>query len=554
MNRYQFIIIVAFTLSFIKSYGQAANWNWASQVIGNDWSIGEDIASDDANNVYSCGFFMDSASFGDHHLYNESQTAFVVKYDTHGEVCWVNAFPSNHSSFAERISVDHNQNVLVLGYFSGILQVGNDTLSVNSAENFFLIKMDSSGTILWARQSNSEYVNQAVDITIDNDNNIYIAGDNYGLSSYGNLTTTKIGMFILKYTPDGEPVMLINESGCNSHSINVDCNHQIYYSGLIVDTTTIGDEPLYPTGSYLLAPTSSEFETVLYNSRDPVFISYTLSGELSWIRQAKSNGYDNWTYSTMDESSNWYIIGNIIETTDFWGTIINPGHSTVPYLLKLNSLGNIEWIRSGEPVSDNGWLLLRNLDYRDEKIYMVGQSREKSLFAGLDVSEACMVILKVDTTGDGIWALIDSTNQAIYRAHSVSTGTDYSIAISGYFEDSVHFGPYYLRSYGNGSPIFYAARMASSLVNIQEPDKIISEDGMKIYPNPSSGSFKVEADEQISRIRIMNQAGMIVQELQPVPSLKHQISIDHPGLFLIRVCTANRTYTGKVIIAPGAGK
>jgi hypothetical protein len=165
--------------------------------------------------------------------------------------------------------------------------------------------------------------------------------------------------------------------------------------------------------------------------------------------------------------------------------------------------------------------------------------------------EETTVILKIDSAGNGNWAVIDSTNLARNVAHSISTGTDNDIAICGFFEDSVHFGQYYLNSYG-GWPTFYVARMASSLVGDEENDPVGGYDGWKVYPNPSGGLFTIEADEPINRIQIMNPAGVKIREIQSIVSRKHQIRIDYPGLYLVSVFTENHIHSGKIIITQGA--
>lgn len=98
---HRILVLTVLIHTIILTSGQTAHWNWASQVIGNDWSIADDIETDNQNNVYSCGFFMDSASFGNNHLYYDMQTAFIVILVMNSSGMKIRDIPSVSSSIQQ---------------------------------------------------------------------------------------------------------------------------------------------------------------------------------------------------------------------------------------------------------------------------------------------------------------------------------------------------------------------------------------------------------------------------------------------------------------------
>lgn len=552
--RYRIFLPALFLLNGLVVFGQKPNWNWAGQIIGNDWSIAYDVTTDKSNNVYSCGFFMDSAQFGENRFYSANQVAYVVKYNAAGEVKWVKIFPSDHSSFAEKIAVDQHDNILLTGYFSGKLTAGNYILNTNSyIDNFFLLKIDTSGTVLWARQSNSSSSNQAASIAIGINDDIYLAGDNNAQTNFGSLVADKIGMFILRYDTNGNPVQIINESGCNSWSVNVAKDNKIYFSGSLVDTAVIAGDTIYPTGYYQYFNIGGELDSIYTFEKDMLFICYNSDGNAEWYKQAKSREYDERTYTVLDENANLYVAGNIIDTTDFWGTALTPTGLSTAFLLKMNSKGNINWYKTGFPVSENGGFYLKNLRTRNNLFYMTGTPYQACTFSGLNIfntsSTESNVILKTDSAGTGIWAIYDTTNQARNSAVSLAIDQDENIAICGFFEDSVHFGNKYLNSFGNGSPNMFVARVAQKTAGLQSFQVVQDEVLFTLSPNPANDLVTLEILSALKSITIYNSTGQIIREIATDGQKQVNLRLEHPGLYFVRAVSGKRTETKKLIVS-----
>jgi hypothetical protein len=68
-----------------------------------------------------------------------------------GTLQWVRQYPSDADVSATCIAVDGSGNVLLAGSLEGNLMLDDTTLSAPGAHHAFIAKLDSTGTVLWAR-------------------------------------------------------------------------------------------------------------------------------------------------------------------------------------------------------------------------------------------------------------------------------------------------------------------------------------------------------------------------------------------------------------------
>lgn len=88
--------------------------------------------------------------------------------------------------------------------------------------------------------------------------------------------------------------------------------------------------------------------------------------------------------------------------------------------------------------------------------------------------------------------------------------------------------------------------IALNLSPVSEPDPVLS-----VYPNPSTGSFRISTKEPIHKIEISDLSGRHILEQQFSDSRReYEVKLHQatPGIYLISVLAENKTITSKVVI------
>lgn len=166
-------------------------------------------------------------------LANSTPTAnttdfFVAKLDTSGAVLSASLFGSAANEQLNDLTFSPDGGLVVSGTFnSQLLSLGSYTLSTpsQSVTYSFLVKLNSAGTVLWAKKFNT--VNLNVVVSTDPWNNVYLASlfaapgitvDNLSLNTAG-LTKNAA---LIKFDPSGNALWakVLGGSGCNSSSID----------------------------------------------------------------------------------------------------------------------------------------------------------------------------------------------------------------------------------------------------------------------------------------------------------------------------------------------
>src|ERR1700748_1843067 len=146
----------------------ALNWLWAKSAgshqndyAGMDYG-GPTIATDPNGNSYVTGTIGGAATFGNITLTAASYPAvFVAKYSPAGLCLWAKAFGGNdpdiYGNQGKAVGIDTAGNCYVTGTFHGAsgttVALGSGiTLAGTGFRQIFLVKFNSTGTPLWARQ------------------------------------------------------------------------------------------------------------------------------------------------------------------------------------------------------------------------------------------------------------------------------------------------------------------------------------------------------------------------------------------------------------------
>lgn len=481
---------------FIVKYDASGNVLWGHSAGGAYDDIESSISVDATGDVLLTGVFKsESIIFGSYSLTNSnfsgtSGNIFIVKFDAAGNVLWAKAPVGSSDDVIASVFLDAFGNFLLTGGFNGNIVFGNITLTSSYGQNFFVVKYDAWGNVLWAKDAigASAYGNS---ISTDNSGNVLITGYyqtpniTFEATTLTNADTSEFGynsgdIFIVKYDSSGN-VLWANSAGgiyydlCNSASI--DSQGNIFIAGFFYSPTiTFGANTLTNAGC----------------GQSDIFIAkYDASGNLIWANSAGNCGGER---------------GQSIFTDAFGNVLVIGSFSSNSITFENNTLMN-----SG----------------------------------GSDI-----FIVKYDASGNVIWAQAVGGTQ-IDNVQNVSTDASGNILLTGVFESSaISFGSSTLINNTNNTYNFtdlFIVKLSGGVTGMEENSK---QSTVLIYPNPSNGQFVVQKLENAANaIEIYNSLGEVIYKSIFIKSSSAiDLSNQPKGIYLIKIISENKTIFNKKII------
>ncbi len=161
---------------FTVKYDSNGTILWADTIDNgyDDYATG--VAVDNSNNIIITGYSF----IGGNDDY------FTVKYDSNGTILWADTIDNSSYDYAKGVTVDNSNNIIITGGSSGLV-----------FGDYFTVKYDSNGTILWADTIDNGYDDYAYGVAVDNSNNIIVTGASYITGAY------TADYFTVKYDSNG---------------------------------------------------------------------------------------------------------------------------------------------------------------------------------------------------------------------------------------------------------------------------------------------------------------------------------------------------------------
>lgn len=371
-------ILLLFCLSGITS-AQTSELEWAlhEECPGTDYGI--NLSLDDNGNIYMIGSFSDSMSFGNgltNLVSNGQDDVFILKYDSLHNLLWARSYGGASTDGVNYSLVDNEGNLYLTGGISsncdydpgtGVFNLSNG----GSGNDFYILKLDSSGNFIWAKAMTSGSSNSTARAMVyDGLGNIYATGYfagsldfNPGGASITLIAGSSLGSFVCKYDTAGNVIWATNFSNgyAEGQAIDLDNNGNLYYSG---NFNGISD----------FEPGSGVSNLVSNGYKDVFLLKADTSGNFVWVKAFGGTGWDSSTGLKVDSQGDIIIHGQLQDTVD-----LDPGSGSVlvatdaltnAYVSKFNSVGVFLW---GHSFGGSGYSAITNVDTDDLlNVYMFG--------------------------------------------------------------------------------------------------------------------------------------------------------------------------------------
>jgi len=390
---------------FVAKFDRAGAIQWAKYAGtsgggGNDSAFDKDevgtaIALDAQGNIYCGGFVSprksaDVVDFGNTQRITYSNgmsfgDPFVVKYNSTGVAQWAKivGYASSGTDAVTGIAVGPNGFIYISGYFYGnALSVPGLTTVTGrfSTADMLFEKIDpATGTIKWAKAIGARGNDYAWDVTADQTNSIYLAGEFTDTllqrtlqpagTVYGRSVNKTTDACILKYDTTGTYKLskVFGDSGYDcAKGITLSPSGNIYVTGRIVKRATQGTTVLVTTtGSYSAV-------TVKFSGTDMSTLWAKAIGDINSIGMS---GLD------IAVSGNRAIIGGIVSgRLNFGGASIAPMTSTYESMIAAyDTLGAEKWATM---VGGNGPDSSAGVSMVGDSVYVGGAFKSDTLKFG----------------------------------------------------------------------------------------------------------------------------------------------------------------------------
>lgn len=224
---------------YVAKYNNSGTLQWIRAGGGIKYDGGYDVAVDNQGNVYVTGVFTGNSYFsGIPQSGIGVIDAFICKYDSTGALLWIQtAGGTNTDVFPNGVDTDANGNVFIAGNLLGTASFSGISLSTAGSYDIFIAKYNSSGTIQWAINDGGTKTDMAYDIAVDSDGNVYVTGRFANTATFGNVTrqaATSINFYLLKYYNNGNFSWVktsATEGSDAGQDLTVDANNNIYVAG-----------------------------------------------------------------------------------------------------------------------------------------------------------------------------------------------------------------------------------------------------------------------------------------------------------------------------------
>ncbi len=563
------VLSLLFAITDHSSIAQEPVYQWSFGTGGDSYDYGNDIAVDDAGNVFITGTFDNTLDFDPGpgvtelvNLHPETSDGFILKLDALGNFMWVcqigGITPDVYGyQTANGITIDSENNLLICGSFFETVDFdpgpGSQFATSNGYNDAYILKLTNAGEFVWVKTFGGLGINAALDIQLDADDNIYTSGGFFAQTDFD----PGAGVFLLGSGVTG----LVADAFISKLDKNGIFQWAFEFGDFDEDNCyaiAVTDDALYATGTFLgtidMDPSAGLLELISFHPlcNDAFTAKYDLDGNVLWAYRyggpTGANSDEGRTIST-DSDGSVYTAGRFQGSGDFDPGIGTSFLTATPFqsgfVQKLSSDGTFVWAHSVYgPASDN-YCTSVYVDPNDG-VFLAGIFTETIDFDTLSlggevISQAYddIFIAKFDSAGNHIWSA-DIGGLEVDGPGGIFVNDLQRVYLTGWYGTECDFDPSLPVNTEpmNGGFDFFVAKYADGFVDNYE---MRAEDKTLIYPNPSADFIQLDSDGDVyTRVEIYNSSGGLIRT---VDDFENSVDISglQPSGYFVRFTGPSRT-------------
>ncbi|MCG8698489.1 MAG: T9SS type A sorting domain-containing protein [Bacteroidales bacterium] len=435
-------IFLGLIVLLLTSSIYAEDWLWSRHIsCGGEVSV-DKIANDNNNNIYVIGYF----SGGNLEIGNDILTCegdndiFISKFDSKNNYLWTKSFGGKGKEETTSISIDNQNNIIVSGFFqSDTIIFETDTLLNDGNNDAFILKMNYNGDINFVKRVFwGEGLQKVLDVTLD----------------YNNLDLVAVGMFKedISFFLDSDTVYLEAQGPKNLFITRFDNLGNVVNFKRFIATERLNtfkhiqldkNDGYYITGNLV---DTLFLDTINYivgyeNFWDILVINVNEYFNVQWARKGGGVGYDNVTESVVDNYGNIYIAGTVESNVVFDSTASQESRI-------ISGFGSFDYYIGKYNKGGNLDWVIRNGGVGFDGIYGIQIVNDKLLVGGKYTGEVEInnIVLSGESIIDqnGFYALYDTLGNAISAKHITGDSTETITCVSVDGLNQIYLGGYSL--------------------------------------------------------------------------------------------------------------
>ncbi len=542
----------SFTLFYLIGHTQTCQW---AESLGstNTMTRVAQVKPYTGTDVLICGSFAaPSLVLGGHSLSNNGQDdGYMALADAAGEYLWATRIGGGNNDNISDVAAHANGEFVAVGNFRSVfLTVGDTTLSNNGESDVFITKFNSDRTIAWVRQSGSLEIEEATNVRIDQEGNIYVSGQ-----MLNRITQQTIHIFVRKYAPNGSLLWEgqgITESGAGyASALALDNDQNAYCSGWFYGTLTFGSTTLTANEGYAAY-------IAKYDAGGNLLTSM-MTADLGELTTIATHGND--VYACARRMG--FGIG--------WGW---PLSDSKVHVMKFDADLNTIWSRDfGGEVPNHSLDLAKGLSVDAEgNAYVTGSYFSDTLFFADDTLinpynapyyYPQIFVAKYSAAGDEEWGLSAGGIHSDEATSIHAVGNDQFYLAGNFESDPTDFGAFELHNtsqldtfYVHLYPARYGRKTMGFLAKFEAGTTTIIEDGggtqFTLWPNPASNSITIRPTGPFTasfRIQLCALDGRVIQDRIHAPAIEihHELTDLAPGPYLLTILSESGRSTRRFI-------
>lgn len=546
------IALLAGFSATVSVVAQLPNHHWTRTASGGSSAVGKCITVDAAGNVYTAGEFGSTSDFDNSPAVNNltsngANDIFLVKTSPQGDFIWAKSFGGSGDDVPSEIVIDLSGNLYVTGTFSGTADfdpdAGVSNLISAGMDDVFILKLNSSGQLIWAKSVGGTQNDEGNAIDIDDyDGSVFVFGSfrttidfdpGVGVQSATSLGSSDI--FLLKLFPSGD-YMTSKTVG----SISADRGRDI-----VVDAAT-GEH--FMTGSF---GGDTDFDpdaavAQLTGNNDVFVLKFNVANEFVFAKKIGGISVDEGRNIDFDANGFIYVNGSFISTCNFdpngGSTTVTSNGSDDVFVVQLTPSGALSWVKTFGSVGTEDFMDMDVTSFGD--VYVTGEMADDmdanpdavltNTLTKLGAEDAYIVSLASD--GQLNWATsYGSTVVSAYtRGFGIYADEINNVYTTGLFYSTVDFDPSAATnnlSAVSGSDIWYQ-KLGPGFNSLEEHNSGL----FTLSPNPSTGVYQLSAKKAFHQLNLVvtDASGKVVYRAQNLSGIATEIDLSFlkSGLYI----------------------